>query len=95
MFGTFGLTKKIFHPIWIYVGGGVATNQELREFKDANGKIEYVPNKDVKVLCFNPEAGVKVKLGFLVFSYGVNKPFSETFSQPYMHQFGAAFSLNN
>ncbi len=93
VFATLGVSKKIVHPIWLYAGAGVVYQQQLREFKDSNGNIEYVRNKDAMSLSVNPEVGVRVKLGILVLSYGINKPLIETFTQPYMQHFGAAFSL--
>jgi tetratricopeptide (TPR) repeat protein len=94
IFGTIGVTKKIFHPIWIYAGGGLAYLRELREFQDRGGSNEYVVNKDRKVISPNVEAGLKLKVGFLVFSYGINKPISNYFKKPVIYNFGAAFSLN-
>lgn len=93
VYGTFGLSKKLVHPLWIYAGLGVASNNELREFKDNNGKIEYVSNKDAKYITVNPEAGVRLKLGFLLLSYGANRPITPRFKETVVQHFSVAFAL--
>ena len=93
-FGTFGITKKIIYPFWIYAGAGICVNSQVKEFEHNNsGKIEYVNNKDQQFMAVNPELGVQVHLGFLTVRYGLNKPLTPFFKEEYMQHFGVGFKF--
>lgn len=94
VYGTIGLTKKIVHPLWFYVGAGICVNTELRQFEHTQTKeLENVVNKDAKYTAPNGDAGLYLLLGPVVLSYGVNRPFSDKFTGTIIHHFGVAFSL--
>ncbi|MES2777023.1 MAG: hypothetical protein V4722_22795 [Bacteroidota bacterium] len=94
IYGTIGITKKIVHPLWLYVGAGVCINSELRQFEHTQtNELEYAINKDAKYTAPNAEAGLYLKLGPIVLRYGVNRPITEKFTGTVIQHFGAAFSL--
>lgn len=90
---NFGLTQKLIHPFWLYAGGGVTFNAELRKFvKTSGSNEEYVANKDEKYTAFNPEGGLFLWLGPFVFRYGINKPLGK-YTGPVIQHFGVAFKM--
>jgi hypothetical protein len=90
---NFGLTRKLIHPFWLYAGGGLTINAELRKFvKTSGSNEEYVTNKDEKYTAFNPEGGLFMWLGPFVFRYGINKPLGK-YSGPVVQHFGVAFKM--
>jgi hypothetical protein len=94
IYGTIGITKKIVHPLWFYIGGGVCINSQIRQFEHTQTKeLENVINKDAKYTAPNADAGLYLLLGPIVVSYGVNRPFTEKFTGTIIHHFGAAFSF--
>ena len=90
---NFSLTKKIVHPFWIYAGGGVLFNGELRKFVTPEGDEEFVKNKNATYTAFNPEGGLFLVLGPIVFRYGVNKPMSSKYTGPIIQHFGIAIKM--
>lgn len=92
--GTIGITKKITHPLWVYVGAGVCINSQVKEFvHNTTGEIEYVKNKDQNYFVPNPEVGLQVRLGFLTIRYGINKPITPLFKEQFMQHFGVGIKF--
>ncbi|WP_207426743.1 hypothetical protein [Pedobacter sp. SYSU D00535] len=84
---TVGITKKLIHPLWIYAGGGLAINGQLREFVSEDGTVEKVSNSDQSYAAFNPEAGLHLKIGPLTLGYGLNRPLTDRFTKNYTQSF--------
>ncbi|MDR0835391.1 MAG: hypothetical protein LBN11_02270, partial [Tannerella sp.] len=82
-----GLTKRLFYPLWIYVGGGVSQDNLIFQY-DANeeDKWGYYPD-DYKI---NPlgEGGLILKLWILHISGGVRSNF-----KTFYPTFGAGFAF--
>lgn len=94
LYGTIGVTKKIIYPLWIYGGIGVCVNSQLKEFKhNSTGETEYVKNKDLKYMAINPEIGLQLKLAFLTFRYGINKPLTPLFEGEFVQHFGVGIKF--
>lgn len=94
LFVSFGLTKKVVHPFWIYGGVGMAYYSQLKEFVNRNtAEVEYVRNRDEKYFAVNPELGIQIKLAALSFQYGVNKPLTPAFTKQVVHHFGVGVQL--
>ncbi len=94
IYGNFGITKKIFHPVWLYTGAGVCVNSEIRQFEHNTTKVkEFAENGDKKFTALNVEAGIYLKLAGLVFRYGVNKPINDKFGNSLVHHFGFGFTF--
>jgi len=93
-YGTVGITKKLFYPVWIYGGLGFCYYSQLKEFQDNNdGSIEYVANRDKNFFVLNPEIGLQLKLGPIFLGYGINKPMNSIITKNFIQHFGVALSL--
>lgn len=65
---NFGLTYKVYYPIWVYAGGGVKYTEYFIEEESENFSFEVVDQSPYQ---FFPEAGVQIKITkFLVIKAG-------------------------
>jgi hypothetical protein len=94
IYGNFGITKKVFHPVWLYAGAGVCVNSELRQFEhNITHEKEFAENADKKFTALNVEAGIYLRLAGIVFRYGVNRPMNDKFTGSIVHHFGLGFAF--
>ncbi|MCC2545535.1 hypothetical protein LJY25_03695 [Hymenobacter sp. BT175] len=86
---TLGLTKKVFYPVWVYAGAGLAFQEEIKEFRDAAGNEEHALNEDRSYTALNPEAGLLLVVGPVFLRGGFSKPLSPKAPGGMVTTFGA------
>lgn len=69
-------SKRIFHPVWIYIGPGYAEFVKVSP-STTNPDYGYIPEKADKLVGrgINFDAGIILKMGIVNFSLGVSTPY--------------------
>lgn len=76
-FVSVNFTYKVFHPVWLYVGGGVAGFAKVEQLPDLsgmNGELKPYITSSVKVMP-SAETGVYISLKPFIISAGATIPF--------------------
>ena len=96
---SFGVTYKIYYPIWFYVGVGIGytpTYQEVDTYFSSGSfdEREWFLNTDQSVIDFFPEFGLKAILfNSLVLKAGMLYRYSVEPDNPFGFQFGLGFTF--
>ena len=69
-----GFTKRLFYPVWMYIGGGMSFSETINSFDLGNEKT-YARYLEHKNNVFMLDGGLSLKLGPFVFSGGMNTDF--------------------
>ncbi len=86
LFATIGYSVRVFKPVSIYLGGGVAWQKELDTDIDSK---DY--NLIVEKIRFNPEIGINYSISHFLVRGGINAPNFETKNNNLYYSLGVGY----